>query len=152
MTQKEKQQNTHRRRPIHAQTDTRVRQARWDSHSIRFDTARNGARFECFCAIAVVVVVVVVVAGPRAETVVYNPAIRFGTSFFFLLFSLCSMFVLRYARSMSRKDCVPRTMMMTLVYEITIDLSTRNYIEPLFCAPFRRDFLQFIYMKDINHT
>lgn len=25
-------------------------------------------------------------------------------------------------------DCVPRTMMMTLVYEITIDLSTHNYM------------------------
>lgn len=131
-------------------THIRFHQMGWDSYLIRlrWPDTRNGARLEYFCAIAAV--------GAdgdarerekaseraRAENVVCNPAICFG-----MIFStLRSWFSARFV------DCVPRTMMMTLVYEITIDLSTHNYMHWV-CVfiPCGRDFLQFIYKRYNPH-
>lgn len=116
MTQKVKNSKTLIADP-HSQTHTsiRVRQTRRDSHSIRLCTgytkwctfwmfscgggggSGSGANAD---------------ESARANTVVHNPAIHFGTIF---------------SASLRSVDCVPRTTMMTLVYEITIDLCAHKY-------------------------
>lgn len=145
MTQKEKKQNIHRRRYTHVHRT----HAMCVSHSIHLHSpdTRNSARLYNFTIATLPLpppLLSSLSTSARKPLFIVRPFVSVSIFFFALLCQWHSA----YRHSQGRVQCVcvvlfpiachERTMMMTLVYEITIDLSTYNYIKLLFSFPSSR--------------